>query len=281
MNFLQRHLFSSQTQMHILKPIILIYLIIPSLLMAQSVGKWRAGSAYSLEGKVYTLSCFISGPDDEWTYDEKVNVLNQLNETHAWLKKQASAYQIKLTFEGGNFGLEKDIKLKKIERGTASGNERTDLVSEVFKKIGYKSPLDYYDWVKENTKSKNTHVILFAKGKGNGYAMPSSTEMNKKLYFTEGAILYEKYLGNEPLASSSIAHEILHLYGAWDLYKTYAQPKSREDKAKKIYPNSIMLRTSYDFDELEVDELTAWLIGWNKSPKSSFEWFRPSDTPAE
>jgi hypothetical protein len=115
------------------------------------------------------------------------------------------------------------------------------------------------------------------KGKGNGYAMPFSSNMNSEKHFVEGAILYEKYLGNGDLASSSIAHEILHLYGSWDLYKTFAQTQDREDKARKLFPNSVMLRTSYNIKELNIDEVSQWLIGWNDSPKDWYEWFKPKE----
>ena len=36
-----------------------------------SVGEYRAGSARILKGNIYTLSCFVSGPDESWTKEEK------------------------------------------------------------------------------------------------------------------------------------------------------------------------------------------------------------------
>jgi len=248
-----------------------------NLLQGQDVGKWRAGSASQLTGKVYNLACFVSGPNDEWTYDEKLNIYKLLKESQSWIQKQAQKYNCAVAFEGGNYGLKEDIKLPYIERGTASGKESTDWVSKVLYKVGYKSTLDLYKWVKAYTSCENLQVIIFVKGEGNGYAMACSTEMDKEKYFVEGAVLYEKYNGGGKLAASSIAHEVMHLYGAWDLYKTFSQTQDREDKARQLFPNSIMLRTSYDADELEVDALTAWLIGWNKEPKDWYEWFRPKD----
>ena len=237
--------------------------------------KWRAGSALILKGKVYTLSCFISGPEDEWAYQEKLNMLALLKEGQDWIQKQALKNHCSVDFsEGGNFGMKEDIKLPYIERGTASGNESVDWVSKVLYKVGYKSTLELVNWVKHNTSCENLQVIIFVKGQGNGYAMAYGDEMDKERYFVEGAVLYEKYNGGEKLAASSIAHEILHLYGAWDLYKTFSQSEENEKRAKKLFPNSIMLRTSYNINELIVDELTAWLIGWNTKPEEWYESFR-------
>ena len=261
------------------KPSILtvfIFLIV-EIINGQEVGKWRAGSASQLTGKVYTLCCFVSGSGEEWSYNEKLDIYKLVRECQEWIKKQAQHYKCSVAFQGGNYGLKDDIKLPYIERGTASGKESVDWVSKVLYKIGYKSTLDLDKWVKATTNCNNLQVIIFAKGEGNGYAMPSSTEMDKEKYFVEGAILYEKYNSGGNLAASSIAHEILHLYGAWDLYKTFSQTQDREDKARELFPNSIMLRTSYNFDELEIDSLTAWLIGWNTVPEKWYEWFRPKD----
>ena len=254
----------------------LFLICFPFFAMGQSVGKWRAGSANVLSGKVYTLSCFISDPSEDWTYDEKLQMLNKLTEATQWISKQAQKNGVSVSFEGGNFGLQKDIKIDKIERGTSSGKERVDWISVVLKAVGYKNSLEFQQWVQSKTPCKNAQVIIFAKGKGNGYAMAFSSDMNKELYFVEGAILYEKYWTGMELASSSLAHEILHLYGAWDLYKTFQQTQDREEKARQMFANSVMLRTSYDINELNIDEVSAWLIGWNNSPKDWYEWFRPT-----
>lgn len=256
--------------------IVIISFLFPVIINAQSVGKWRAGSAYELSGDIYTLSCFVSGPDDEWTYKEKLEMLNSLSESQKWIEKEAMTYSISVAFnEGGNFGLNDDIELPFIERGNATGNESVDWVSKVLYKIGYKSTLELDSWIKKNTKADNYQVIIFVKGKGNGYAMAYSDEMEKEKYYVEGAVLYEKYNTNGKLSSSSIAHEILHVYGAWDLYKTFEQSESNEQRAKKLFPNSIMLKTSYNINELSIDSLSAWLIGWNQNPKSWYETFRP------
>ena len=281
LNLYLNGIFAQNYKRRFMKKYLLAILIILSIICpvgAQSVGKWRAGSASELKGNIYTLSCFISEEGKEsWTHEEKLKVLDKQKEALAWIKEQANTYRVEVNFDAaGNFGLQEDIKMPVIERGTASGKEPVDWVSRVLYKLGYKSTLDLVAWVEKNTKAKQVQVIIYAKGKGNGYAMASSTEMNKERFFVEGAILYEKYNSGGSLAASSIAHETLHLYGAWDLYKTFSQSAENEKKAKELFPNSIMLRTSYNITELEVDEVSAWLIGWNQQPKSWYETLRPS-----
>ncbi len=164
------------------------------------------------------------------------------------------------------------IILDNIPVGTASGNEPTNLVDIVLKKVGYNSVSKFSDWIKYNTNSDNYLVLIIANKKGNGYALPYPKGADKK-YLVEGTILYKRYLDNQSLLSSSIAHEILHLFGAWDLYETFQQPKSREDKARELFPNDIMHRVSYDIDELKIDKLTAWLVGISSFKEDWYDWF--------
>ena len=137
--------------------------------------------------------------------------------------------------------------------------------------------MDFINWVKQNTDCTNSLVLIIANKKGRGYAMQYSKEMNKEKYFLEGCILYKQYDEKNALASSSIAHEILHLFGAWDLYETFQQSKDREVKAKQLFPNDIMLRTSNNINELKIDKLTAWLVGLSSTEEKWYNWFRPKN----
>ena len=229
-----------------------------------------------MKGNIYILSCFISDSNNEWSYEEKMDIINKYHQALNWLKNQALRYNVTVNFEGGNFGLNTDIKLTNIEYGSGSGNEDVNMVSRVLKKIGYDNSLSFYNWVIGNTNCRNALVLIFVKGKGTGYAMAFETkDMNEEDYFVEGVMLYESYLNGYKLASSSIAHEILHLFGAWDFYKTFQQTQDREDKAKELFPNSIMLRTSFNINELYIDDVTAWLIGWKSNTETWYEWFNP------
>ncbi|CAN5678310.1 hypothetical protein BH10BAC3_BH10BAC3_02540 [soil metagenome] len=257
--------------------VLLILYFVPSFLFGQEIGKWRAGSANKLEGNVYTISCFISDTSNEWQYDEKVDILKKVDTSANWLTQQAAKNNTILHFSNGTIGLTNDIKQSQLERGTASGKERVDLISLVLAQNGYNNPIALCDSIFANTKCKNVQILLFAKGNGNGYSMTYSSEMNKELYFVEGAILYEKYWNNYKLAPASIAHEILHLYAAWDFYKTFQQSEEHQNKAMQLFPNSIMLRTAFNIDELNVDEVTALLVGWSNSPKEWYESFRPNN----
>ncbi|MCB1146346.1 MAG: hypothetical protein KDK38_06050 [Leptospiraceae bacterium] len=233
----------------------------------------NAGSASELKGKIYSLVLFITDQQDSWTKDEKLLMLEKQNQAQEWLVEQARRYNVDLSFEcSGQFGFEEDIALDFVERGTASGRESVDWVSKILYKSGYQSTQDLVKWVKDNTECDQIQVIIFTKGKGNGYAMAYANNMSREKYFVEGTMLYEKYNNGSDKPPASIAHELLHLYGASDLYKTFRQSAEKEKIARQKYPNSIMLKVSYDINELEIDNFTAWAIGWHTEHEPIFDF---------
>jgi hypothetical protein len=68
---------------------------------------------------------------------------------------------------------------------------------------------------------------------------------------------------------SIIAHEFLHLFGAWDLYispfEGNKEEKKKKEFAMKEFPNEIMAFAYRDIDSLEISPFTRYCIGWEKS----------------
>jgi len=73
-----------------------------------------------------------------------------------------------------------------------------------------------------------------------------------------------------------VSHEILHQFGAWDLYYGKSQTKETAEKAKELFPNSVMINTWRNRENLEVDELTAWRIGGHYDYKKEYKQFDPN-----
>jgi len=247
------------------------------------VDEYGYGSASLLEGEVYTLVCFVSEIKKEgWSSDGKERMLALLEESQEWIRKQAREYP-EVTVDFIKLDRTKDIidiefEKDDIPEGTGSEEEPVNLVSKILYAAGHKSTLEWEEEVKKKTGATNVQVLIFIKDRaGRSYAMASSDKMDKEEYFVEGAVLFEKQNDDTDLYSSVIAHEILHIYGAWDLYGTF-QTEGDEEKLKKhneYLGKSIMLKTPENIDHSKVDILTAWLVGWNKDPEPWFESFEP------
>src|ERR1700712_36814 len=120
--------------------------------------------------------------------------------------------------------------------------------------------------------------MIFARKKGRSYAQSSYTNNENSNRFLEGAVVYQTDFNNHNLYNGTIMHEMLHLFGAWDMYReesTAIRSAAMDAKINGVFTNSIMLdNNKYDMDEFVVDQMTAWLIGWSKRYWSYFEMFR-------
>ncbi len=229
-----------------------------------------------MSGPVLNCVVFISSPENPWKDLEKETMLNALSQSENWLSAQAQSYQSDLSFKRLYIGDKKDLVFDTIEIGKASGKERVDWVSRVLKRQGYKNAKQAYKRFAKESACSNLQMIIFAKADGMTYAMGFKKGMKKGKYFLEGCLVYQRYDNGAPQPTAGvIAHELLHLYGAWDLYPTFMQTQERYEKARELYPNDIMLRLDHDINFLSIDKLTAWRLGWNKNEEEIFEWFRP------
>jgi hypothetical protein len=113
------------------------------------------------------------------------------------------------------------------------------------------------------------------------YATPFKEGIDENNFFIEGSIVYRYYPSGAELYAATIAHETMHLYGAWDLYNTSAQIHDVSAKSKQLFPNDVMYRVAYNIGEQQVYGLTAWRIGWNEKKEPWYDWFKPATLAAK
>lgn len=235
-----------------------IFLLTIALLIGfMSLHAMNKGSAKQLKGKIYVLSVFVS--DKEWSKKQKKVVLDKVLEAEKWLKKSARKYGSNIEFKNGRLGWDKTLIMNPKPKDYDSGELSTYLVHDVVRKLGFAQPQDVITWAKEKVGADQVVVMIFVDGPGRGYAMPYSEGSTKRML--EGAVLFCDSSLEQPVRPASIAHEILHLFGAWDLYETDATSKKMEDRAKDDFPGEIMGRSPYNISDAVMSDLTAWRVG--------------------
>jgi hypothetical protein len=216
---------------------------------AQNMDKWRAGSANELSGKIYILSIFITTKKEKWTYEDKTDLIACQLKAQDWLISNASHYGVDISFENGFYGVKNDLYVDKIKGIDQLYENRLDWVNSILTTIGYSSPLEFLDKLKFTKDCSNALAIIYANEKGRSYAVPYNTDMNKTKYFFEGCVCY-RYSQGHLLCSATIAHEILHLFGAWDLYYEKGRyDKKKANKAWELYPKDIMGQNPCDIND--------------------------------
>lgn len=244
----------------------------------------NVGSMPNLSGRVAVIQYFVSSPGKVWSKADKDSMRLKTLEAETWLKKEAAKYNVKVTFENYCYGYEgTSISYADLPKGPNSGNAY-QLIPNLMAKQGYQGDgwhKTLMDWVKSEGLDR-CFVIVYINDAGRSFSMPyvrSMKEQDDFTHYIEGFVLFKKYPNVSGYGStSSIAHEILHICGAWDLYsdKESKQLLENEKRAKKYFPNSIMISTPRNINDVFIDELTAWLVGLNKNKKDWYESFEPS-----
>ena len=114
-------------------------------------------------------------------------------------------------------------------------------------------------------KTDNVALIYFI---NNYYKNEISVAFNA---FSQADIEYAVVSFKQPTV---IAHEFLHLFGAWDLYITPfdndKEAKKRKAFAMKEFPDEIMAFSYRSLDSLNISPFTKYCIGWNKQIDSKY-----------
>lgn len=225
----------------------------------------NAGSARVLEGRIYVITFFVS--ETEWPLTKKMELFKQMRDAESWLEKTAMQYGKNVRFVNGVHGLFEPF-ITDIVPDYNSGHPQHGIAEKYLQQAGY--PVHgYKEWVKKNSGCDQSMVYIIANKPGRGYANPLSSGTSDE--HPEGAILFDS--PDWPLYAGNIAHEMLHLFGAVDLYAVTPDMEEIDARIEKMYPKEIMHRTHYPMEELMISPLTAWLIGLTGQQEPWFEDF--------
>jgi len=220
--------------------------------------------------KVCRLALFVSEPNEDWTLKEKKRILKQEDKAFSWIKKQALEYGVDFKIDRKTYFLEKDHKVDDIPIKLTKNikNPRRNQAEKIFAELG-DSGAQVFSEKELSQYPGGFFVIIYYKGEGRSSASPVLTPKDLRT-IPEFVSLFAKRQG-KPLTSRTIAHEILHLFGAWDLYNDnfYGPSSIPHWKIFNRFYNSIML-TRKKLKNLNLDTLTAWRVGLHNKPE---DWF--------
>ncbi len=200
----------------------------------------EAGACKNLTGDVLVTLIFIDDSVSSWTAEEITKFSNEIEKELTNLSDAATSYGAEVNFRT----LTKQAKTATeiIELGDSSKWEE-----EAVNKAGLSSLKTANKETASEYGADSSPIIFLLNKEKRSYAHSSHSSKSEAEY----ALVYE---------SDSLRHELLHLYGAKDFY----YPETVLNSAKKHFPDSIMLDSTKN-----VDSLTAYLVGWTKSPSQS------------
>ena len=219
--------------------------------------------------KVYVF--FMDDYESVWTKQEINAYLNvQIKPAFDFIEKEAKRYGVGLTVDyeafGTALGKGQVIRYEGIVSDGSDGTHDLNPVDYAAHDIGYPNKAQmYYDLFEKNDYCEVVFLSVFNKS-GISYAnMQYDDDSNGAI--VESAVVFTSYLGydfklNENThMAATVAHEILHIYGASDLYS-----EDVKEYAKSKYSDDIMLMDYRNIDEMKVGLYTAYAIGWREQP---------------
>ncbi len=236
------------------------------------------GSARHMTGNICVVYLFVGTDSSRWTQPEMDATAEKLYAAEDWLKNQALKWGKKVDFK--NFSVKKQL----IDNDIPSDPFQPEAVGypkTVLRRFGYTSNRDLYDILVHKTGCRQFLVLVFPHTSGRCYASAINRNMAKRgagKTMPECCMLYKVSddTGKE-LQVGRIAHEMLHLFGAWDFYALGPDDKARAERAAGLYPSSIMLKSYGNIEDRSIDELTAWLVGLTQKEN---EWYKELMPPA-
>lgn len=234
----------------------------------------KTGSASYIWEPTVVVSIFIDEEEDLWTQEEKDHILDVCNIAYPYLENTlAEDYDTdcKLIYDWKEDpDLCYDVRIYESISPLVGGKEEShinDLAREWVRRVPYKDLMTKYD-------TTSIAFLYLIPHEGCSYSEMHCLE-DKTKNWNEGSIMYLQDVFSDDLdyeTPTVYAHELLHLFGAEDLYKN-ADIFSPEtyDTLKNLCPDDIMLKqfemingvyTTYP-DEVhgEISPVTAYLLG--------------------
>lgn len=213
------------------------------------------------ESKIYVHSIFLS--EGEFKDGEKARRMQLIEDAERWIVQQAVEYGKKVEFVNGTTGLEgetihastpKDVDCPDCT-GT-DGNYYLGLSNEHFN-------IEELLYTMKEVGCDKAALLVIVDANGRSF----SGWNGKGNEFMGTAVVY----GDDglELQSGVVAHELLHLFGADDLYA----PMQNEEAVaflREHYANEVMFQDHASAETLTISPYTAWRIGWAGKKE---DWF--------
>jgi hypothetical protein len=193
------------------------------------------GACEKMTGNITVLVVFVSDTLNAWSEYDMEQAKPALQECETRLEAAAAAYgaELDLTMEYVEAKISMEFKVDE--------NVLTSAYT-VMRKMGIGDAFHDQDSLEEKYEADAVPMLFVLNRQGRAFA----TTMDAETDVLECAVIYGKDM-------SSIRHELCHIFGALDFYF----PDETIAAQERYLPDSIM-----NNHFTEVDDLTAYLIGW-------------------
>lgn len=235
--------------------------IVEDEVLGEPRSSFGLGSAPFLKGKNILVSLFVTTPESGWTEEEKAKMLAKMEIAVDYIESRASEYGVdtSLIFDwSSESSLMAEADTDFLINEDVDFMDRLDeeIVCWFDEKISYEDLLNQYD-------AGGIATCIFINNPGISYAIVYDGTDNEQ----ESIILFsgDYYKEGREETPAVYAHEILHVFGAHDLYEDAEFTREATDYIADVYPDELMYTVSgsgqKSIDKI-LSPITAYHLGW-------------------
>ena len=224
------------------------------------------GTCKNLSGRPYILYLFVSDNESTWNaYDAENFIFNNINPALTWLEQQAAYWDVYLDFDAGYYITGNGTTCH--YNGILNDFDSTlnnDVLEQISASLGFSSKEYMHSMMQQWTGCTDILYMVIPNKPGRCFAIMDWTNdgydyMEYNMIFAQPK--YTAY-GTYEAIPATIAHEILHNFGAEDYYSEGTARVRREQIAQEWFPGDVMLALYYDINYNYVGPNTAHNVGW-------------------
>lgn len=224
---------------------------------------YMLGNCRNLKGNPLVVLLFIDDDESSWSAEQVTEYTNKhVNVGLQYLEDKAKEWNVDLNFTVKSYSTPLSEYTLKYEgsviRDLRISGSSKDVLDQAARDMGYPSNWELYSKFKtEHGGNDDVIFLTFINKAGKSYTRHFIS--TGRTSYSEHCVLFSDYLEGDSFGcrASTVAHELLHLFGAEDFYNGY-----REFLAYQIYPKDIMLWMPTDAYENEIGDFTAYTLGW-------------------
>ena len=231
----------------------------------------NVGLAKTLRGSICVCTFFVS--EKNWKNDQYHKLYKKnLEIAEKWLTREAKKYGSTITFENVYPLGDTAVTIDKIYGLNETDPDAYGSFRKVLKSMGL-TGTELKKKLRYETQCENIVTNFIIDKDGRSYCFLDYAGSNPNDYHDFTWIFKTGW--GEPNPAGVIAHEMLHAFGAFDLYEREDYKKSQSNAVKKYYPYEIMYTGDYgNIDKCYISPITAWKVGIGEKSKA-LEFYVP------
>ena len=222
---------------------------------------YNTGVCKSLAEDAHVIVLFVNDNGTAWEEKEMASYLQEaVDPAMAYLREQAEDYGVRLALDYSYYVNEAGAPVSISYSGTILDSDaqekNPDLMEQCAQRLGYESQWAMLETDRADTGLEQIAYLVCVNGPGRSYAVCSmgASGMEYPVLFNDIPRKWERRNG--------VVHELLHVFGAEDMYAEGTRNQNREKLAKQLHKYDVMLDARWDISENVVGPFTAYCIGW-------------------